>query len=264
MSRFLITVNGNADREKAARWCMAAKLGMRIEFKQAKRSGEQNDKLWAMLTEVSEQVQWHGIKLSPDDWKFIFLDALKRELRVVPNIDGNGFVNLGRSSSDLSKDEMSNLIELIHAFGANHGVTFHDPDSNSVEMSPHSQPDAPADEAPPTPPSSAGNQQEESSVSRASDDSGAGGAVGEIGDTPSAPEVSGLSPDWQETYLLAMKRVNDRPKSLLNRHNEALQLIGGKANAAEREWMTAVYQLTSRKLKGEIAPAEYDEAVRQI
>ena len=138
------------------------------------------------------------------------------------------------------------------------------PVSNSVETPPGSQPDTPADEAPPTPPSSAGNQQEESSVSRASDDSGADGAVGETGDTPSAPEVSDLSPDWQETYLFAMKRVNDRPKSLLNRHNEALQLIGGKANAAEREWMTAVYQLTSRKLKGEIAPAEYDEAVRQI
>jgi hypothetical protein len=59
--------------------------------------------MWAMLTEVASQVDYHGTKLTPDDWKLIFLDGLKREMRIVPNLDGNGFVNLGRSSSDLSK-----------------------------------------------------------------------------------------------------------------------------------------------------------------
>jgi hypothetical protein len=43
---------------------------------------------------------------------------------MVPNIDGNGFINLGRSSSDLSKAEFSDLIEIIFAFGAKHGVVF--------------------------------------------------------------------------------------------------------------------------------------------
>ncbi|MTV61688.1 recombination protein NinB, partial [Streptococcus pneumoniae] len=38
-------------------------------------------------------------------------------------------VTLGRSSSDLSKAEMTDLIELIGAFGANHGVVFHDQES---------------------------------------------------------------------------------------------------------------------------------------
>jgi hypothetical protein len=66
------------------------------------------------------------VTLRPDDWKLIFLDALKRELRMVPNLDGTGFVNLGRSSSDLSKGEMSDMIELILAFGSQHGVTFQD------------------------------------------------------------------------------------------------------------------------------------------
>lgn len=126
MSRYLITIRSDADREKASRWAAHAKEGMRVEFKEAKRSSQQNDKLWAMLTEVAAQVQWHGIKLTPEDFKFIFLDALKRELRMVPNIDGTGFVNLGRSSSDLSKSEMSDLIEIIHAFGAGHGVVFKD------------------------------------------------------------------------------------------------------------------------------------------
>jgi len=128
MSRALVPLYSITDRKKVCDWVMRAPTGTRVEFKAAKRTLDQNSRFWAMLTDVAEQVRWHGVKLSPDDWKLIFLDGLKRELRLVPNIDGNGFVNLGRSSSDLSKAEMSDLIELIFAFGANpdHQVKFHD------------------------------------------------------------------------------------------------------------------------------------------
>ena len=132
MSRALITINGTADRERAAKWAMGAPAGTRIEFKDAKRSGDQNSKMWAMLTEVASQVMWHGQKLAPDDWKLIFMDALKRELRVAPNIDGTGFVNLGRSSSKLSKAEFGDLLELISMFGANHGVKFRDDETGQA------------------------------------------------------------------------------------------------------------------------------------
>ena len=131
MTRYLIPIASDADRAKAAKWATGAPFGTRIEFKAPKRSLPQNDRMWAMLTDVATQLPWHGIKLSPDDWKLLFLDALKRELRMVPNLDGNGFVNLGRSSSDLSKAEMTDLIEIIAAFGANHGVVFHDPESQA-------------------------------------------------------------------------------------------------------------------------------------
>lgn len=126
MSRALVTIKGNADRERVARWAGQVPYGTRVEFKQTKRTIPQNDRMWAMLTDVAQQLPWHGQRLRADDWKLIFLDALKRELRIVPNLDGTGFVNLGRSSSDLSKDEMSDLMELISAFGAKHGVVFHD------------------------------------------------------------------------------------------------------------------------------------------
>lgn len=125
MSRHTIIVRSEADRRRAAHWCTKAPSGMRIEFKEVKRSLPQNDRMWAMLTDISRQLAWHGVRLPPDDWKLIFLDALKRELRMVPNIDGTGFVNLGRSSSDLTKSEFSDLMELIEAFGAKHDVVFH-------------------------------------------------------------------------------------------------------------------------------------------
>lgn len=127
MGRAMLVISNDNDRAKASHWVAKAPPGTRIEFKASRRSLPQNDRMWAMLTDVAEQLVWHGVKLSADDWKLVFLDALKREVRMVPNIDGNGFVNLGRSSSDLSKEEMSNLMEIISAFGAQHGVVFHEP-----------------------------------------------------------------------------------------------------------------------------------------
>lgn len=127
MSRALVTLNGKSDRERVAHWAMRLPAGSRVEFKKPRRTLPQNDKMWSMLTDVSTQLKWHGLTLSTEDWKLIFLDALSREVRMVPNIDGTGFVNLGRSSSDLSKGEMSDLFEIIHAFGAKHSVVFHDP-----------------------------------------------------------------------------------------------------------------------------------------
>ena len=126
MSRADVVIRTDADREKVARWARNVKAGTVVTFKESKRSIPQNARLWACLTEIATQVPWHGLKLDSEDWKCVFLDALKRESRIVPNMDGNGFVNLGRSSSDLTKDEMSDLMALIEAFGANHGVTFKD------------------------------------------------------------------------------------------------------------------------------------------
>jgi hypothetical protein len=125
MSRAVLVLSSDAIRAKAMSWLRSAPPLTRVEFKAPRRTLPQNARMWAMLSDVAAQVKWHGVSLSPDDWKLIFLDALKSELRLVPNINGNGFVNLGRSSSDLSKEEMGDLMELIAAFGARHGVVFH-------------------------------------------------------------------------------------------------------------------------------------------
>ena len=132
MSRALLVISGNETeqqeiRDRAVRWAANVPPGTRIEFKSPKRTLPQNDRMWAMLTDIAKQLPWHGQKLSPDDWKLVFLDTLKREIRIVPNLDGNGFVNLGRSSSDLGISEMADLISLISAFGDNHGVKWTEP-----------------------------------------------------------------------------------------------------------------------------------------
>ena len=97
---------------------------MVMEIKPVTRSLEQNAKMWACLTDISKQVNWYGHKLSPDDWKHV-LSATLRKQKAVPGIDG-GFVVVGLSTSQMTIAEMSEMIELAHAFGADQGVTFHD------------------------------------------------------------------------------------------------------------------------------------------
>lgn len=126
MSRALVILDSPMARSRAASLIMRAPAGTRCEFKASKRSLPQNDRMWAMLTDIARQLPWHGLTLKPDDWKLIFLDGLKRELRAVPNLDGTGFVNIGRSSSDLTKQEMTDLMTIIEEFGTRHGVRFHD------------------------------------------------------------------------------------------------------------------------------------------
>lgn len=135
MSRALITIHGRADRERAIKWIGQVKAGTRVEFKGPKRTLPQNDRMWAALTDIASQLAWHGQKLTPPDWKLVFMASLDREIRIVPNIQGNGFVNLGQSSSDLEKADFGELLELIAAFGAQHGVQFHDQESAPLQPS---------------------------------------------------------------------------------------------------------------------------------
>jgi len=115
-------------RQQCARWCKTAPQGTMVTFTEPKRTTDQNSRMWAMLTDISRQVEWHGQKYSTDDWKILFIEALGHELRMAPSLFDSGYVNLGRSSSRLSKAEMSDLIELMFKFGATHGVEFNEPE----------------------------------------------------------------------------------------------------------------------------------------
>jgi len=124
VSRHLLVLSSEAIRSKALKWVQQAPPGTRLTFQSPRRSLDQNSYFWALLTDIAGQKDYHGIRLSPDDWRLLFLDALKREVRMAPSLEGNGFVSLGRSSSDLSKEEFSQLIEVIHEWGARNGVKF--------------------------------------------------------------------------------------------------------------------------------------------
>jgi ABC-type cobalamin transport system ATPase subunit len=100
-----------------------------MTVKQQTRSLEQNARLWAMLTDISRQVDWYGRKLTPEDWKHVFSAALYQQ-DAVPGING-GFVVLGRSTSKMTIAEMCELQTLIEAFAAENGVRFSEKNQSS-------------------------------------------------------------------------------------------------------------------------------------
>jgi hypothetical protein len=126
MSRALIQIHSDRDRERAMDWVHRAPLETVIEFRRARRSVPQNDRMWAMLTDIAEQKTLQGKKYKPDQWKTVFMQAIGREMQILPTLDGATWFPTGYSSSKLTKDEMSNLLEFIAAWGAENGVVFND------------------------------------------------------------------------------------------------------------------------------------------
>lgn len=137
MSVFIIRPDESARDRMAAAWrfaCQFLELGQsaKVTVEEAKptRTLEQNSRLWALLTDVSRQVQWPVDgklqRLSPEDWKTILTAALTKGQRVAQGVDG-GFVMLGSSTSRMSVGDMIDLQTLIEAFGAERGVRWTDP-----------------------------------------------------------------------------------------------------------------------------------------
>lgn len=105
----------------AKAWLMAGHR-LVLEVRPERRSDAQNRRLWSMLKDVSDQVDWHGNKLTDHEWKDVFSASLKKQ-KAVPGIDG-GFVVCGQRTSKMTKAEMCELQELMEAFGTQQGVRF--------------------------------------------------------------------------------------------------------------------------------------------
>ena len=124
MSRATLILAGQRERAQATAWIAKAPVNTRVEFKQPKRSTDQNSLMWSLLTQVATQKEHCGRRYTPDQWKILMLHAFGREVQFVPSLDGSTFIPWGQSSSDLSKQEMTELIEFIISWGAQNGVRY--------------------------------------------------------------------------------------------------------------------------------------------
>ena len=89
-----------------------------------KRTLDQNAKMQAMLSDIA-RAKPLGRRYTPDDWKAIMMNACGWECQFLEGLDGRPFPQ-GFRSSRLTKEQMSNLIEYMLAFGAEHGVIWSD------------------------------------------------------------------------------------------------------------------------------------------
>ena len=123
MTRAVVHIKANADRDQIAMWARKVPLGTTVEFRAPRRSIDQNSLLWSLLGQISKQVEWYGQKLTPEDFKDLCSASLRR-YQVVPGIDPGTVVPLGMRTSQMTKQEMTDLLELVIAFGTERGVKF--------------------------------------------------------------------------------------------------------------------------------------------
>jgi hypothetical protein len=121
---FKIILGSDYSRKRAIEAVVAAPDGHVFTLTEPKRSNDQSAKMWAMLTDIS-RAEPMGRKHTPDDWKAILMNACGWECQFIEGLDGRPFPQ-GFRSSQLTKGQMSSLIESMFAFGAEHGVAWSD------------------------------------------------------------------------------------------------------------------------------------------
>lgn len=109
-------------REQAHRLVDAAPVGAVMTIAPAKRSTDQNARFWAMLSDIS-RAKPDGRMHTPETWKALFLHAMGHASRFEMGLNGEPFP-VGFRSSQLSKAQMSDLMEFMSAWAAAKGVIF--------------------------------------------------------------------------------------------------------------------------------------------
>ena len=95
-----------------------------LEIREPKRTDEQNAAMWSLLAQITKQRPVHnGRAMTSDLWKSVFMDALGHEVDYVGSLDGSRIFPLGHRSSNLTKSQMSDLLELMLAWCATNGLT---------------------------------------------------------------------------------------------------------------------------------------------
>lgn len=125
MSGQTVIISGSTSRATAHRLIDAAPAGAVVHVKVAKRTTEQNDKMWALISDVS-RAQPDGRKHITEVWKALFMNACGYAVQFETGLSGEPFP-VGFRSSRLTKQQMSELIEFIIAWGTERGVAWTDP-----------------------------------------------------------------------------------------------------------------------------------------
>ena len=109
---------------------LASGKQLTLEIKNASRSCPQNSKYHAMIEEIAQQASHLGAKWDAEDWKRLLVDQFIKDMnglgasKIIPSLDGEGIIQLGFQTRKFTKEQASEFVEWLHAWGAEHGVTF--------------------------------------------------------------------------------------------------------------------------------------------
>ena len=115
-----VILRGKSQRDYAKTLIDLAPDNGVVTVSAAKRTGDQNAKMWAILSDIS-RAKPQGRMHTPDVWKALMMHACGHQVQFVVGIDGEPFP-VGFRSSRLGKSQMSDLIEFMYQYGAENGV----------------------------------------------------------------------------------------------------------------------------------------------
>lgn len=100
--------------------------GQQPSSKPQARTLSQNDRLWAIAGDISKSgKEWGGIQLSKGNW-FRLLVASIYGQKMVPALDGNGFVFVDARTSRMTKAQISEVIAFAEAWAVTNGIELSD------------------------------------------------------------------------------------------------------------------------------------------
>ena len=126
-----IRLIGPTQRAYAHKLIDAAPDGYVVKLGAETRRDRQNALMWALIADLQRQVPAMA-PYSADDIKSRFLHALGAEMRFLPVLEGEGVFPLGMRSSTLTVAQFAGLIEIIHEYGARHGVAWSEGTHNAT------------------------------------------------------------------------------------------------------------------------------------
>ncbi len=121
MAGATIRLTGHPQREYAKRMIDGAPDYSVVSLRPGDRTPEQNDKMWAMLTDIARSKP-EGRRWTPETWKCAFMHSLGHQVQFCEGLDQSGPFPIGFRSSRLGKSQMADLITCIQEYGDRHGV----------------------------------------------------------------------------------------------------------------------------------------------
>jgi hypothetical protein len=114
---------------EAAKEQLQAGKKLVLSLTEESKTREQEQKYHAMIGEIAKQAQHLGAKWDSDDWKRLLVQKFCKDYallggRIIPNLDGDGIVQLDYQTRKFTKDQGSQFIEWLHAWGAENEIVF--------------------------------------------------------------------------------------------------------------------------------------------
>lgn len=107
-------------------------VALTVEIKRENRTLDQNAMYHSIIHQIAKQSRHLGSTWDAESWKRLLVDAYTKEQwsessgQVIPNLTGDGIVQLGLQTRKFTKQQASEFTEWLIAWCAQNGVTINE------------------------------------------------------------------------------------------------------------------------------------------